>query len=360
MRKLVLVIVSLTALLLWAPVAAAAGLDVSAVEDNLPEEARGVGGTLTLDGSYDGAGALSRLWRQLLDRLREEGKRSAAPAFSILAIAFFSAVAAAAAPEKRMTELINALAAAAAALTLTGGISSLSALAMEAVDRLETYSRAALPAVFTAAAATGAVMSSSARYAAVCLALDVMMTATRRLTLPLICAHLAVSVSGGVFPHPLLKGAGRLLKRVTVTVMTTMTGAFTAYIGLTGLVTASADAAAVKMTRTVIGGVLPVVGGVLSDAAATALAAAALIKNSAGTFALVAVCALCVGPFAALSVRLLLFRAAAAAAEMVPGERLSSLLNDLAASLSMLLGLVGSFAVMLFFSFLSAVRVTSG
>lgn len=339
--------------------AAEIGIDVSAVTDALPEEARGVGGTLTLDGSYDGAGALSRLWQQFLDKLRTALRESAAPAGSLAAIALLSAVTSAVCGDQKITALIHVAAAAATALTLTAGIDSLTALSLATIEQLMDYSRAALPAVFMAAAATGAAVTASSRYAAVCLALDVLMTVTKTVTLPLIYAFLAVAVSGGVFPHPLMKGAAKLLKRLATTVMTVLTTAFTAYIGLTGLVTASADAAAVKTAKSVISGVLPVVGGILSDAASALLSAATLIKNSAGAFALVAVCALCVGPFAALSVRMLLFRAASAAAEMVPGERLSALLNDLASALSMLLGLVGSFAVMLFFSFLAAIRVTA-
>ena len=357
----VLILPVLCCFFMFSPSAFAAGegLDVTAVTENLTEEVRSVGGTLTLDGAYDGAGALSRLWQTLLDKLRQELRESAAPAAAIAAIAILSSLAAAICPDGRMTTLIHTTAAAATALTLTAGIDSLTAKSLGVLEQLSDYSRAALPAVFTAAAATGAAVTSSARYAAVCFALDVLMHVTKKITLPLIYAFLAIAISGGVFPHPLMKGAAKLTKRLATTVMTALTTAFTAYIGLTGLVTASADAAAVKAAKTVISGVLPVVGGILSDAASTVLSAATLIKNSAGVFALVAVCAFCAGPFAALSVRILLFRAAASAAEMVPGERLSGLLNDLASALSMLLGLVGSFAAMLFFSFLAAIRVTA-
>ena len=51
--------------------------------------------------------------------------------------------------------------------------------------------------------------------------------------------------------------------------------------------------------------VFGVVGGMVSDASAAVLAAANLIRNCAGVFGLVAVCAICAGPFAVLSVRTL-------------------------------------------------------
>lgn len=361
MKKLVWTLLLASLFLLFPPKALASGegLDVSGVTEALPEETRGVGGTLTLDGSYDAGGALSRLWGKLLDQITASLRESAAPAAGLLVVSMLSAVACSVCPEARTASLIQASAAAAASLMLVSGLDSLTMQAVDALSQLLDYSRAALPAVFTAAAATGAVVTASARYAAACLALDVLMTASRRVTLPLIYAFLATAISGGVFPHPLLKTASKFLKKIATLVMTGSTTAFTFYLGLTGLVTGSADAVAVKTAKTVISGVLPVVGGILSDAASAVLSAATLIKNSAGAFALVAVCALCVGPFAALGVRMLLFRAAAAAAELSPGDRLPALLSDLSAAMGMLLGLVGSFALMLFFSILAAIRVAA-
>ena len=123
-------------------------------------------------------------------------------------------------------------------------------------------------------------------------------------------------------------------------------------LGLSG----TADAAAVKTAKTVISTALPVVGGILSDASASVLSAAGVIRASAGAFSLVAVCALCIAPFARLGVKLIVFKAASAVAETVPNGRMSALLDDIGTAMGILAGTVGSFAVILFFSFTSAIR----
>ena len=94
--------------------------------------------------------------------------------------------------------------------------------------------------------------------------------------------------------------------------MTLMTSAFCLYISLSGAISGSADALAVKTTKSVIASAFPIVGGILSDSAAAMLSAAGLIKNSAGVFCLIAVCALCAGPFALLSVKMLVFKLSSA------------------------------------------------
>ena len=68
---------------------------------------------------------------------------------------------------------------------------------------------------------------------------------------------------------------------------------------------------------------------------------------------------LLVAPFAALSVKLLVFRAAAAAADMLPGSRLSALINDVGTALGMLLGLVGCCGIMLFIAIMSGIKVVT-
>ena len=78
--------------------------------------------------------------------------------------------------------------------------------------RLSDYSKAALPVIFTAAAAAGALTSAGAKFAAVSLALDVLMSIAQKLVVPLVYAYLAVTVANGVFPNSLMAAAARFTK----------------------------------------------------------------------------------------------------------------------------------------------------
>ncbi len=338
---------------------AARAAGVYALEEALPEEERAVSGPLTTDGSYDAQGALERLWERFKQDAAEQLRDGLRPIAGLVAIAALCSMAGALCAGKSIPEYINLAGCCAAALLIVGDMDSVISQASGALDQLSDYSKAAMPAIFTAAAASGAVTSASVKYAAACLAIDVLMSAAQRLIIPLIYAYLAISVSAAAFSNQMLKAAARITKWCAVTAMTALTIAFSTYITLTGLIAGSTDAVAVKAARTVISSALPVVGGILSDASAVVLSAASIIRNSAGAFSLVAVCALCAGPFAALSVKMLLFRAAAAAADMLPGGRLPGLINDVGTALSMLLGLVGCCGIMLFISIMSGIKVVT-
>ena len=202
-------------------------------------------------------------------------------------------------------------------------------------------------------------MSAGAKYAAVLLCLNIMIEIFGRLTIPLIYAYLALGVSRSVFPNAVLNAAASAAKWLAVTVMTVLTMGLSAYITLTGALSGGADAIAVKGAKSVIAGALPVVGGILSDAASAVLAGAAVIRNSAGVFALVGVCALCLSPFFAIGAKMLLFRLCAALASAAEGKRLSSLLGDMGTAFGMMLGVLGCLVILIFLSFLMAIRTVS-
>ena len=339
--------------------AAARSSGVYEVEDSLPDDIRDISGSLDITGGYDSGSALGRLWKRIVDSLLCEIKNGVGDIAGLAAISVFCSLAASLVTDKRMPEYINMAACCAAGSVICGSFGGFVTQTAEAIGRLSDYSRAAMPAVFTASAACGAIGSATAKYAAVCLAIDVLITAANKFIIPLIYAFMALNFSCSLFENPMLRALSKFIKWLSATLMTGLTLAFTAYISFTSVISGSADAVAVKTAKTVISNSLPIVGGIMSDAASTVLAAAAMIRNSAGVFSLIAVAAMCAGPFALLTVKMTLFKAAGAIADMMPNSRLSAMLRDTGSAIGMLLGLLGCCAVMLFVSFTAAIKAVT-
>ena len=335
-------------------------LDVSVVEQELDEEAREISGGLVTDGSYDLGGAIGRLIMKAKARtyslVKEEGKELT----GIAAIAVLCAAAESICTEARIREILSICACAAVSGMATASVGSLLGSLDAAISAMSAYARSTLPAVYTAAAVSGAVVSAGAKYGAVLLCLNIMLDLYYKLTLPLIHVYLAFCISRSIYPNAILSAAVSVTKWLAVSLMTVLTMGVSAYIGLTGALTGGADAVAVKGTKTVISTTLPVVGGILSDAASVVLASARTIKNAAGVFALIGVCALCLTPFLAAWIKMMLFRLCAAIAAAAEGKRLGVLLGDLSSAFGMMLGALGSMTIMLFISFMAAIRTVSG
>lgn len=330
------------------------------VEEALTEEERQISGPLRLDGSYDLRNALQRLWRRFFTLAKESIKEEVGFSAKLVLIGLACSMGMALSPGGKAPTWVELSCCMASVLLLSGSTGSVLQQAEESLAHLQDYATAAFPAFFTTLAACGAPGSAAARYAAVQFAVSLFMHLAKELLLPLIRGYLSVSICCAMFDNALIRGATRLTKWLAVTGMSLLCSVFCIYIGLTGLISASADAAAVKGAKTVIASALPVVGGILSDSAGTILAAAAIIKNSAGVFCLVSICVICASPFAVLGAKLLAFKAAAALASLGGSERYCGVLNSFGTVIAMLLGLVGTFGIMLFYAFLSGVRVISG
>jgi len=292
---------------------AAVSMGVLEAQNALPDDARAISGDLVTDGSYDAGAAISRLIEKFIAHLRSELSALWGSAAKIITLTALSAVAASMCTDKTMQGYISLAACCGCSLMMTSGIDGIVSLAAGALTQLSDYSKAAIPAVFTAAAATGSVVTASARYAAVCISIELIMSAAQHFIIPLIYAYLALVMADSLINNSIIKTFAKAVKWAATTLMTGMTMLFGSYIAMTGLITASTDAVAVKTAKTVISSALPVVGGIISDASGIVLSAASIIKNSAGVFSLIAVCALCVGPFAAIAVKMLFFKVASAA-----------------------------------------------
>ncbi len=329
------------------------------VENALGDEEKEISGELRLDGKLDVQGAFKRLLGNIREKALEGIRTELKFVFSILAVSVLCGLAASLCTEGNFPDYIQIAGCCTVAYMLSGTMDGIISQAIDAINRLSDYSRAAMPAIFTAAAACGAVGSSSVKYAGACMAMELFMSAATSFIIPLIYTYLAMSLSSSIFDNSILRSGSKLCKSIAVMLMTVICIGFSAYIGMSGIIAGSADAMAVKTAKTIISNSLPVVGGIISDAASAVLASASLIKNSAGVFSLIAVCVMCAGPFAVLSVKMLLYKAVSAVAEMLPGNRISGLLNSVGTAAAMLMGLLGSCGIMLFISIMSGIKVVN-
>ncbi len=363
MRRLLILIIILPAFIgrAYAEDFDAAAMEIfgaEAMERSLSGEEAEISGRLALE-RYDVGAAMSRLGRAFVGRLREEIRSSLGFAANLLALLFFNAFLCAVCQEDKIRDLIEISAACAGAALLAGGVNTLIGQSSQAIYRLSDYSKAALPVVYTAAAAGGAVSSAALRYAAASLVIDVMMSLAQKAVIPLIYAALALSLTNVLFANPILTAVERLVRWAAKTAMTGSALAFTAYLSMSALISTTADAAAIKAARSVISGALPVVGGMISDASAAILSAAAVVRSCTGTFGLIAVCAMCAGPFAMLTVKSIVFKAVAAVADALQSPRLKQLFSSVGGAAAMLMGLLGCSAVMLFLAFTTGMKAVT-
>lgn len=109
-----------------------------------------------------------------------------------------------------------------------------------------------------------------------------------------------------------------------------------------GVISGTADAAAVKVTKMAISGAVPVVGGMLSNATETVLAGAAAVRSTAGVLGLLAILAITAAPFLKLGAQYLLLKLTAALCGVVGSENHTALTENFAQAMGLLLATTGT------------------
>ena len=329
------------------------------VDASVPDSARDAIGDAGIADALEPEDMFGRLWDALLEKLDGLWSGAAAAAVKLIAIAALVSACSAFANEstRRYVSMAGCLAVAAAAFGDAGEWISAGA---EAIEDISEFSHALLPCLTATAAAGGMAASAAARYAATSLFMDVFITLSKSLLLPMAYAMLALRTAAAALGSDALDGAGKLIKWLCGVLTAAVMTAFTLYLSLSGAVTGAADALTSKAAKTAISAALPVVGGIISDAAGTLVAGAGLLRSAVGAFGAVVIAGICLAPFLALGMRYLLYKAASALAGCFADKPIAGLIGDVGSAFAMVLGVTGACAAMLFISVISAVKAVSG
>ena len=278
--------------------------------------------------------------RQIHPHLYEAAKISV----SVIAISFtVSLIQSASESLANLSEMTGSLCICASVLISTN---SMIRLASDTVTAISEYGKLLLPVMTAALAAQGGITSSAALYVGTAVFTTLLERLLSRIMLPMVHLFLAVCAAAAMTGEGMLKNIRDLIKSFTGWSLKTVLTVFTTYMAITGAVSGTTDAAALKATKVTIASVVPVVGGILSDASEAVLVSAGLAKNAAGIYGLFAILALFLSPFLKIGSHYLVLKITGGLCGIWAPKRISELTGDLSTAMGMLLGMTGAGCLM--------------
>lgn len=223
-------------------------------------------------------------------------------------------------------------------------------LGAQTVTDMSEYEKLLLPAATAAMAAQGGLNSATALYAGSALFNTVLSSLLVRLLLPVQYLYLAAGTAAAALGNDILKNLKKTMKDMLLWCLKTMLSLFTAYLGITGVISGATDAALVKATKTTLSTLIPVVGGILSDASEAVLVGTGLLRNAVGLYGILAILAVFLGPFTRIGVQYLILKGAAAVCGFFGGKAEIGLIDDFSQVMQMLLGMTGAMCLLLLVS----------
>lgn len=238
----------------------------------------------------------------------------------------------------------------AAGLLLITPTSTLIGMGVQTVAEVNEYGKMLIPVITAALAAQGGVTSSTALYMVTTVFCTVLSSLIKVLIVPLIYIYLCLSVASCALGEELLLKLKGTVKSLSSWIMRVILYLFTGFLTVTGVVSGSTDASALKAAKLTISGFVPVVGSILSDASEAILVGTGLMKNAAGVYGVLAIVAIGIGPFLRIGVQYVLVKITGGLCEIFDTKQISALVQDFSGAMGLVLGMIGTECVMLLIS----------
>jgi len=229
-------------------------------------------------------------------------------------------------------------------------------LGIDTITELSDYGKLLLPVMAAATAAQGGTTSSMTLYMGTAFFDALLSAAISSLISPLIYIFICLSVAGAAVGGVLLEKLKGFVKWAMTWILKISLYIFTGYMGITGVISGSADAAAIKATKLTISGVVPIVGGILSDASEAVLVGAGLVKSAVGVYGVLAILAICVKPFVEIGIQYLLLKLTAAFCGIFGTKATVKITQDFAGAMGMILAVTATLCLVLLISTICLMR----
>ncbi len=219
--------------------------------------------------------------------------------------------------------------------------------AVNAVERTGGFMLVFVPVFAGITIACGGTLSGGV-YSVMILGASELFTAlTDRYLIPVLGAVSVLAVSGSVFPNVSVDGIVKLIKKIITWAMTVSMTLFTGFAVMKCTLAAKTDGVAVKTAKYIISGVVPIVGGAVSDAYTTIKGSFDVMRSTVGTAGNIAIILFILPPV----IEILIFRGvmwiSTAAAELLSSDALVRLMKAIDSSLAIVQSVLICYSVML-------------
>lgn len=262
----------------------------------------------------------------------------------IIAAVLLCGIADASENASKISSLVGALA---ITVACTSNLSSMIKLGTNTIETMDQYSLLLLPGIASVAIATGSTSTSSALYLGTTFFLKLLMSLIRWILVPGIYMLAMLSAAEAALDNDKLKKLREFIHWLVAGSLKIILYVFTGYLTITGVIAGTTDAIRLKAAKLALSGTVPVVGGIISDASETLLTSAASIKNTIGTYGLIAVLSICLYPFLQIAVQHLLMKFTTALSGLIGKKCHVSLVENLTSTLGLVVGIIGTYSMII-------------
>ena len=229
-------------------------------------------------------------------------------------------------------------------------------LGLETMRKILDYTGILLPGLASLTAGAGFSDSASALYLQSSFFLHLLTRLAVRFISPLIYVFLGLSIAEAASGHPGLTTICEMIRSLSVTILKVTGYVFTGLQGVVSVTARGVDENKLKAARLAMSGAVPMVGGILSDAAQSLFTAAGWLRSAVGTYGVLAVAGICLTPFFRIALQQFLLRITHGLSGTIGTPEQVQLLHRCCQAMDLVMAMVGTFCLLSFLSIVLFLR----
>lgn len=239
---------------------------------------------------------------------------------------------------------------AAVGVTLLEPSKALMELGIQTVRDLSEYGKLLLPVMTGALAAQGGAGTAASLYTLTAFFDSLLSSAVSSIMIPMLYLFLGFSAGFAASGEEILGKFRDFMKWLMQWALKITLYLFTGFLSVTGAVSGSADAAALKAAKITISGAVPVVGSILSDASEAVLVGAGVMRSAVGVYGLIALCAIFLAPFVRMGAQYLMMKLTGGICSAFFKGGAATLVQDFCSGMGIVLAVTATQSVLLLIS----------
>lgn len=221
------------------------------------------------------------------------------------------------------------------------------------ISNMVTFMHSIIPVLVTLLVSTGNFTSAGVFQPILIMLVEIGATAIKSFFIPLIFIVTVLNIVNNISDKVQLTKLSGFLKQICSWGLGLILTIFIAIVSIQGSMGAVVDGVTSKTAKYALGTFIPVVGKYLADAADTVVGCTLVIKNASGLAAMIGIIIICLAPLLKILALIILYKLACAFVEPISDKKITNCLNDMAGSMTYILGVTAAVAVM----FLIAITV---
>lgn len=232
-------------------------------------------------------------------------------------------------------------------------------LTKESITNIVNFMTVLIPLLVTLMLSTGSLVSSSMVEPILLIMVNIVGNFINAFLIPLLLISISISIVSNISDKVQIERLSKFLKSSIVWILGILLTIFTSTLSLQGSLTSSVDGMTAKTAKAAVSNFVPVVGKILGDTVDSVIGCGNILKNSVGIIGVIVVIGIVFVPVIKIFILWVSFKLTSAVCEVVADTKIVKLIDQIADSYKILLGILISVSVMFIIGITLVIKMTN-